>query len=147
VAGFAAWQGSFDSYWFLPLQPAFVLMIALGLTAIPDPRTTFAVGSVTLVVVALVQPARFSSSRLLFRMEEYGALAQGSREVRRRMPTVRSLEMGFPLPPTTDPLFLYKNVLGGRVEPDAEYLAVIERSGHVEFRRVPVSERTPRYHP
>ena len=53
------------------------------------------------------------------------------------MPTIRSLEMRFPLPPTTDPLFLYRNVLGGRVEPDAEYMAVIERSGHVEFRRVP----------
>ena len=142
VAGFAAWQGSFDSYWFLPLLPSFVLMVALGLTAIPGPRTTFAVGSVALVVVALVQPARFSSSRLLFRMEEYGALAQGSREVRRRMPAIRSLDVRFPLPPTTDPLFLYRNVLGGRVEPDAEYMAVIERSGRVEIRQVPAPDAT-----
>jgi hypothetical protein len=73
-------------------------------------------------------------------MEEYSALAQGSREVRRRMPAIRSLEVRFPLPPTTDPLFLYRNVLGGRVEPDAEYEAAIERSGRVEFRRVPAAD-------
>jgi hypothetical protein len=70
-------------------------------------------------------------------MEEYGALVQGSREVRRRLPAIRALEVRFPLAPTVDPLFLYTTVLGGRIAADAEYVAVLERSGRAAFRRSP----------
>lgn len=137
VAGFATWQGAFEPYWFLPLLPPFVLALALGLTAAPWRPVTSAVSGAVLLLVLLAQPARFESSRQLFRMPEYGALAQGSREVRRRAPSIRALEVRFPLAPTVDPLFLYTTVLGGRISTDAEYVAVLDRSGHASFRGSP----------
>ena len=137
VAGFATWQRAFDPYWFLPLLPSFVLTVVLGMTAVPARHVMSGVSGAILVLVLLVQPQRFEASRQLFRMEEYGALVQGSREVRRRLPAIRALEVRFPLAPTVDPLFLYTTVLGGRIAADAEYVAVLERSGQAAFRRSP----------
>ena len=137
VTGFATWQRAFEPYWFLPLFPSFVLTVVLGMTAAPWRHVTSVVSGAILVLVLLAQPARFEASRQLFRMSEYGALAQGSREVRQRAPAIRALEVRFPLAPTVDPLFLYTTVLGGRISADAEYVAVLERSGHAAFRGSP----------
>jgi hypothetical protein len=135
--GFSAWQGTFYVYWFLSLTPPLVLTVALALTALPW-RLARSVTSTALLVLALVcLPARFAHAQITARLPEYGPLLRASRELRRRTPELRAIEVTFVLPPSSDPEFLYK-VLGGRIAATAHYVATIDGTGYVSYR--PASE-------
>ena len=69
----------------------------------------------------------------IHRLPEYRPLVQGSQTIRRRLSEVRRIETEFDLPPSTDPYFIYEEVLGGRVTPTAPYAATIEKTGGVRF--------------
>jgi hypothetical protein len=149
VAGFSLWQGPLDSYYCLPLAPCVALTIALALTMWQPSARLVSVALALCVLV--VQPSRRAYSMTLHRLPEYRALVSGSREIRRRVADVQGIAADFPLPPTTDPEFLYR-ILGGRISPDARYHAVIALQGHVRFDVVgpfyePVSRMRPASEP
>ncbi len=133
VAGFAFWQGAYDAYWFLTLAPSAVVTIAFALTVwAPSARY---IGPALLALVVCAIPARAARSMAYHRLPQYDALARGSLEVRRRMPAARAIRVGFELPPSTDPLFIYQS-LGGRVAADAPFDATIAPDGSVRFAPV-----------
>ena len=78
-------------------------------------------------------PARLDFAATMHRLPEYRALVDGSRAILRERPVVRQIEVGFPLPPSTDPAFVY-TILGGRLDPESVRSAVIQRDGTVTYR-------------
>ena len=135
IVGFATWQRTFDTYWFLTIAPSVVLTIALALTFWRPAATVVSVAMLAGVVVA--QPARLTASMASHRVPEYGALLRGTREIRQRTAEIRSIQTEFPLPPSADREYLYR-ILGGRITPDAKFIAFIKSSGDVVF--TPVAE-------
>lgn len=130
VAGFSFWQLAYDHYWFLTIAPSAALTMALALTAW-RPVAPLVATSLALLVLA-AQPSRFADAMTFHRLPEYGPLVRGSREVRRRVSEVRSLETQLALPASTDRHFVYE-ILGGRVTPEAPMAATIESTGRVSF--------------
>ena len=130
VIGFSLWQLPFDNYYCLSVAPSAAFTIALALTPW---RPSARLVSVALVVcVIALQPSRLASSRAFLRFPQYGALARGSLEIRRRVADIQGIGTEFSLPPATDPDFLY-TILGGRITPDAQYRAIIDANGSVRF--------------
>ena len=137
VAGFSFWRHGFDTYWFLVLAPGAALALGLAATAWrPVARVAAALFA---AVIVIGQPSRAAEALSIHRLPEYGALVRGSRETRRRADVVRDVKVSFPLPPSTQPTFLYE-VLGGRISPAATYEATIDRSGRVTFQAVTAGE-------
>lgn len=130
VAGFSFWQLPYDHYWFLTLAPSAALTIGLALVAW-RPAAPFVAIVLALLVLA-IQPARFANAGTELRLPQYGALVRGTKEVRARTSEVRSLETQLPLPPSTDPVFVYQ-ILGGRITPGAPLAATIDAGGHAHF--------------
>jgi hypothetical protein len=130
VGAFSFWQLAFERYWFLTLVPSAALTIGLALTAWRPAASLVATSLVLLIMTA--QPSRFDYATKIYRLPEYGALVRGSRDIRRRVAEVRSIETEFSLPPSTDRNFIYE-ILGGRVTRTAPYAATIERTGHARF--------------
>lgn len=133
VAGFAIWQLPFDTYYCLQLTPSAALTLVLALTVWRPGATIVSV--CLAVAVVFMQPARHSYSMALLRFPQYGALADGSLQIRRRLDRIYSVTADFTLPPTTDAAYLYE-ILGGRRAADAEYRAIIGATGEVRFERV-----------
>ncbi len=133
TAGFALWQMPFDIYWFLTVAPCAALTIALALTAWP--LTDRWVAPALALAVVAAQPARLADSKTIHRLPEYGPLARGSLELRRRAPQVRRIDVEFPLPPTTDRAFIYQS-LGGRIVPDSPYAASIDPAGGITLTMI-----------
>lgn len=131
VAGFALVQLPFDTYYLLPLAPGIGIVMALAVRALPGAAPQWAGAALSLAVVC-AQPSRIDASWRDSRFPYYGALARGSREIRRRMPEVQNIETSFPLPPTTDPNFIYWS-LGGRILATSRYAARIGEDGSVSF--------------
>jgi hypothetical protein len=134
VAGFALLQLPFDSYYLLPLAPGLGIVFALALAGLPARWLQMAGAALTVAVVA-AQPLRIEASQKDSRFPYYGALARGSREIRRRVEDVQNIETTFALPPTTDPNFIYWS-LGGRILPASRYTARIAEDGSVSFTPV-----------
>jgi hypothetical protein len=135
IVGFATWQRAFDTYWFLTIAPSVALTMALALTSW---RPAAAVVSAAMLAAILVaQPARLSASMASHRVPEYGALLRGTREIRQRTAEIRGIQTEFTLPPSADREYLYR-ILGGRITPDAKFIAYIKASGDVVF--TPVGE-------
>ena len=130
VAGFSFWQMAYDSYWFLTIAPSAALTMGLALTAW-RPVAPLAAISLALLVLA-AQPSRFADAMTILRLPAYGPLVRGSKEIRRRVSEVRSLETELALPASTDRHFVYE-ILGGRVTPEAPFAATIESTGHASF--------------
>ena len=130
VGAFSLWQLTFERYWFLTLAPSAALTIGLALTAWRPAASLVATFLVLLVLAA--QPSRFDDAKKINRLPEYGAIVRGSRDIRRRVAEVRSIETEFSLPPSTDRNVIYE-ILGGRVTQTAPYAATIERTGHARF--------------
>jgi hypothetical protein len=131
VAGFALWQQPYDEYWYLPLAPCAAIAIARAATLFRARETTV----VLIVVVVALQPGRVAHSLTWYRMPEYRALASGARDIRRQTAEVRRIRTSFPLPGLSSATFLYE-VLGGRLNPAAQFDATIDADGHATF--VPV---------
>jgi hypothetical protein len=131
VVGFSFWQRTFEHYWFLTMMPSVALTVGLALTAW-RPAAPILAASLLLIVLA-AQPARFAQSMIINRFPEYGALARGSKEIRRRVSEVRRIDIEFAVPISTNTHFIYERILGGQVTPTAPFVATIERTGHVRF--------------
>jgi hypothetical protein len=135
IAGFALWQAGFESYWFMTMMPSVALTIGLAVTSWKPLAPIAAMALLVAVLAAL--PARFAYSLTINRLPSYGALARGSREMRRYTEEIRSIDVDFPVDRTTNTHFIYERVLGGRVTPTAPFAATIERTGHVRFTPAP----------
>jgi hypothetical protein len=131
VAGLALWQGNYDEYWYLPLAPCGALVIVYALTWW-RPAVT---GAVLAVAVVAAQPARIAHSMGWYRMPEYGPTVAGATKIMRQTATVRRLDTTFPMPPFSNAAFPFE-AMGGRLSDDAEFDALIDRNGDVQFRRV-----------
>jgi hypothetical protein len=130
VAGFATWQLSFDTYWFLTLAPPVAVAFAFALNGWGV--ATKWMGVAVLVAVIAAQPARLAASMTSHRVPEYGALLRGTRQIRARTDAIRAIQTEFSLPPTADREFMY-TILGGRIAADAPFAATIKPSGEVVF--------------
>jgi hypothetical protein len=134
ILGYALWLGHLDTYYYLSLMPAAVLTVLLGATALAPWRIAYAVGIALLAGAIVLAPARLQTAATMFRMPEYRALAAGSREIVKRKLPIRSIESALALPATSDPEFLFR-VLGGRIDRQAEWRAVISPDGRVTYLR------------
>ena len=132
-AFFVATQTPWDSYYLTPLMPAMAASLALAATLTSSALKPL--GALALVLCVVAQPSRLSDGWTGLRMPEYGPLARGSREIRRRMDDVQNIETDFEMPPFTDTAFLY-TTLGGRIIPESRYTARIARDGSVTFTLV-----------
>ncbi|MEO8682177.1 MAG: hypothetical protein ABI665_24225 [Vicinamibacterales bacterium] len=143
TALFSTWTRPYDSYWFLALAPSMVLTLALVVTAIPRALVSRAV-SVALILLALYwQPARFRESQETFPYPPYRPLLEGSRAALRRAPVLRHLRVAFPIHETTDTEYMYR-ILGGRIEPTAEFDGKIQPDGTVVFTPAPPISPDPK---
>ena len=132
ILGYAFFLAALDNYYYLSLMPAAVLTVIFAVTALPPSvaRTT----SVALLAGALaLVPGRYRFAQGLHSMPEYRALVAGSRTVARRGQPMRAIQTDFRLPPTADPEFIY-GILGGQLDRQAPWIAVITREGGVEYR-------------
>jgi len=134
VLGFSFWQQAFQYYWYMTMMPSVALTIGLALTAWKPAAMPAA--AVFLAAVVAAQPARFRDAQVINRLRTYGVLVRGSQEIRRRTAEIRSIDIEFPVEPSTEKHYVYERVLHGRVTPTAAFAATIRRSGEVEFRLV-----------
>ncbi len=134
VVGYAFYVGDFlDHYYYFSLMPAAVLTVVLALAALPSAPLVRAAGIGLLVLAVAIAPARIRLSWTMHRMPEYGTLVDASRRIARRQQPMRAIRAGFPLPPTSDPAFLY-TVLGGKLDRNSPWVAVIKSDGSVWYR-------------
>jgi len=131
VAGLAMWQGTYDSYWYLPLAPCAAVMLTIAATTW---RPNLAGG---LIVAALLvaQPARLAESTRTYRMPQYGPVLRGTERIVRQTMSLRSLTTSFQMPPFSDETYLF-GILGGQLTDAAEFDAVIDERGDVRFTPV-----------
>ncbi len=131
---FALWRGRLgEHYWYLPVVPCAALTLALPFASLRSTRQGWIVSVALLVVVLSLQPARCQAAWGIHRVPQYGALVRGSRQIARQMPEVRAVVFPF-LPQPSDPNYLYE-IFGGRINPDAPVVAVVDEEGHVRYQR------------
>ena len=131
VAGLALWQGNYDSYWYVPFAPSAAITIALALTW----WRPSVIGALIVFALLVAQPSRLAASHFEYRMKEYGPLLRGTERIVKQTKALRRLGTSFPMPPFSDETFLF-GVLGGQLRDDAEFDAVIDEKGDVQFTRV-----------
>jgi hypothetical protein len=131
VAGFAFWQAAYDEYWYLPVVPCAALATVLAITSW-NARATAAI--LVLLLVA-AQPVRLAHSMTWYRMPEYGPLVAGTARIIRQTTVLRQLETTFPMPPLSDKGFPFA-AMGGRFSDAADFDAIIDAHGEVQFRKV-----------
>ena len=135
IAGYAFYVGDFlDRYYYFSLMPAAVLTLVLGLTAAPSPRIAQGIAAAMLIAAVAITPARVRFAATMHRMPEYGWLLDGSKRLVERGHSVRGIRTQFPLPRSADPEFLYR-ILGGQIDPAAEFTALLTRDGQVAYQR------------
>jgi hypothetical protein len=133
MAGYAFFLAALDSYYYLSLMPAAVLTLLLGIDAWTPRGAKRMVGAVLFVATLAMVPTRYHFAAGIHVMPEYRALVDGSRTIVRRGQPMRAIETDFELPKTADPEFIY-GILGGVVDRQAAWVAVISRSGQVVYR-------------
>jgi len=133
LAGFAVWAGEYDHYYYLTLMPAVVLTTGLALHHVTPARWRPGLAAALAAAAILAQPARIRAAAGIHRMPAYEAILRASRHMVARGEPVRAIAAEF-LPATSDPTFLYR-ILGGRVDPEAEWTAVVTPDGAVAYRR------------
>jgi tetratricopeptide (TPR) repeat protein len=116
-AGVAAWLERRDEEAKTALERALALEPALD-------RWPVAI-ALLIVAVALV-PSRVKFAATLHRMPEYAAIVAASRTMVGRGQPLRGIETSFPLPPTSDPEFVYC-ILRGPIDPASPWIGVVER--------------------
>jgi hypothetical protein len=133
VAAFSTWTRPFDSYWFLPIVPSTVLLVALAVVSLPWARVAPVVAPVLLMLALVIQPARISRSHEFLRLPEYEALVRGSRQAAKYGAPLARINADF-LDPDIDREVLFR-LLGGEIRRDAPLVATIDRDGTVRFDR------------
>jgi hypothetical protein len=134
VVGFAFWLQDVESYFLLPLAPAVVITVVLAAAAVVPKRLATAAGALLLAGALAVAPARAAIAAGLFRLPEYSALASGAKQIASLGQPIRSIDPAFDLPPGCNAEFLFV-VLGGRLDPQAPWRAIIRRDGRVDYIR------------
>jgi hypothetical protein len=135
IVGYAFFLSALDNYYYFSLMPSAVLMVVLALTAISSPRVVQAIGILLVIGALAIVPARRRDAMTIHQMGEYGVIVHASRVIVDRGTAVRAIRLDFPLPPTNDPEFVYR-ILGGRLDPQSPWVAVILRSGDVTYRNL-----------
>jgi hypothetical protein len=136
LIGYAFYVGDFlDHYYYFSLMPAAVLTILLACTAVRSRvlAQTIAIGLFAFSLV--IAPSRIAFGRTLHQLPEYGLLLDGSRKIAKVPQPMRAIRTEFPLPPSTNPGFLY-TILGGRLERGSPYVAEIKTDGSIVFHQV-----------
>jgi len=132
IAGYAVWRGDLQSYYYFSIMPPTVLMVLLGIRGMaPAPAARF-VAIAALAASLVVVPARVRLASTMTKMPVYATLVTGSREIARRGQPMQSIRTEFALSPLSDPEFLYV-ILGGRIDPNAEWRAVIRPDGRAAY--------------
>ena len=134
LIGFALWLGDLQAYYYVSLMPAVVLTILLGVSAVVPRRMDALVGCALLVGALLLTPARFQFAATLFRMPQYETFVRASRAIVRSRQPMRAVRAGFPIPPTSNPEFIF-TILGGRIERGAPWWAEITPDSQVVYHR------------
>ena len=133
LVGYALFIGGLDHYYYLSVVPVALVAIALAVAPPTGMRHRQWVGAVLCVAAAALVPARLTLRETMHRLPEYRVLLDASRAILREHPAVRRIEAGFPLPPSTDPAFIY-TILGGRIDSGASASALIRAGGDVVYR-------------
>ena len=133
VAVLSLWQQNYDSYWFLTLMPAAILTIVWSVRMLPGTTARSLASVILLIAALLVQAPRIRDANSLFRLPEYAAVVQGSKDLVRRGEPLQRIEAPF-LPPSADPEFVFR-ILGGQITPDAVTIAVLSPDGKITYRR------------
>jgi hypothetical protein len=132
LAGDGLRVGEVSASYYLPLMPAAILTVLLGITALTiRPLKALAI-IVLLAGIVRVVPGRMSAASTMFKMPTYGALVTGSREILERQQPIRSIETRFDSDSPPDASFVFR-ILGGRLDPTSEWRAVILPDGRVIF--------------
>ena len=121
--------------YYLSLMPAAVLTILLGVSAFMSPRVVRIAGMSFLIATLTILPARLRFAATMNRMPQYGVLVAASRNILRLKRPLRRIECEFQLPPTADADFVYQ-ILGGRIDHESSWIAVIAPDGRVAYRNV-----------
>jgi hypothetical protein len=133
IAGYSLFLAGLEPYYYLSLMPSVVLTLVLAATAVPwRPFSRTVSIALSLAALALV-PHRLAYAATLHKMPEYGLIVEQSRQIVGRGVAMREIETEFKLPRTSDPTFVYR-ILGGRLDPDSPWIAVMTSRG-VTFKR------------
>jgi hypothetical protein len=132
IVGYALFLGALDHYYYIPVMPVTVLAIAFALDVPARTRAGRVAGIALLTGAIAIVPARLAFASTLHRLPQYRVLLEASRAIVQRHDAVRAIRTELPLPPSTDPEFLYR-VLGGRIDANALWSARIQSDGTVEY--------------
>jgi hypothetical protein len=80
-------------------------------------------------------PGRIQHEQAFPRLPEYRVLVDASRRIKSMGQPMRAIRTKFDLPLTADPEFLYR-VLGGRIDRESRWVAVIWPDGRVSYEQV-----------
>ena len=134
VAGYAFWLGDLEAYYYVSLMPAVVSTMVLGVSAIVPRRLAEGVGGALLVGALMLIPARLQFAATLFRMPQYETFVRASRTIVRSRQPMRAIRAGFPIPPTSNPEFIF-TILGGRIQRGAPWWAEITPDSRVVYHQ------------
>jgi hypothetical protein len=134
VAGYSLWFLDLEAYFYLSIAPTAVMTVVLGAAGVMPPRRRWVTGLAFAAAGLALTPARVAQAAPLCNLPQYRALADGARVIADSGRVVRWVDADFELPPTCNAEFLYL-VVGGHLDPSAEWGAVILRDGQVEYRR------------
>jgi hypothetical protein len=134
IVGYAIFLGALDHYYYFSLMPSAVLIVVLGLTALPG-RAGAAVGIALTAAALVLVPSRLRFAETDNRFPQYGIIVEGSRTVARRDMPMRGIRTEFALRPTVDPVFVYR-ILGGRIDAASRWMAIIGANGSVTYQDV-----------
>jgi hypothetical protein len=134
VIGYAFWLADLQAYYYVSLMPAAVLTVVLGVSALVPQRMGAVVGCALLVGALSLIPARLQFAAMLFRMPQYETFVRASRAIVKSRQPMRAVRAGFPIPPTSDPEFIF-TILGGRIEHGAPWWAEITPDGRVIYHQ------------
>lgn len=123
----------YDGYWFVTLTTAMMLLFGMAIAAIPSKTAVKWIGFALLAVVAWRQPARIEDSKRFFKYPQYGTMVKASEDLMQKAPVVRDIKLQFEVHPTMDRFFVYK-ILGGKIDPNALYTAIVDSNGRVTLQ-------------
>jgi hypothetical protein len=135
IIGYALFLGALDVYYYLSLMPSAVLTVLLAATAVPISSLSRSIGVVACVGALAIVPGRLRQAAPMFKMPEYRVLVDASRKIASLGQPMRAVRLAFTLPPRNDPEFLYL-VLGGRIDPQSSWIAIIASDGTVTYQKV-----------
>jgi hypothetical protein len=130
---FATWTRGYDSYWFLTLTTAMVLIYGMAIAAIPYRPAVQGAGALLLLGIVLLQPSRVEHSTAFFKYPPYKAMRIASYELAAKHPVLRDIRINFDgVHPTMDKYIMY-TTLGGRIDKSAPQQAYVNGDGSVRI--------------